>query len=113
MAWDKPKALGRFDIEISDEWILLRDQQQFPYYYNPYSMEMSWTAPKGTLLCSENIKYEWWAFYPQPVGRCIHFANRKSKSGRLFCNKCWDNRFDHAGDEDFTEVRGSVPYPVP
>jgi len=113
VTWDKPKALGMFDIEVADEWTLLRDPQQFPYYYNPFSMEMSWTAPKHTLLCSENIEYEWWAFYPKPVGRCIHFAQRKSKSGRFFCIGCWENHKHDAGDEDFTEVRGNISGPEP
>jgi hypothetical protein len=44
-SWCKPKALGHFDLPTKNEWKLLQDEKGVPYFYNPLTMEMSWTKP--------------------------------------------------------------------
>lgn len=93
VSWRKPKLMKNSDIPVKDEWIVLRDAQDFPYYYNPYSMEMSWSPPKckQQMLCSNPcVLYTWWKQYPTPQGPCEYFADHTDcETGRLFCKRCW------------------------
>ena len=45
VSWYKPKALGHYDLPTKNEWKILKDEHGVPYFYNPLTMEMSWTNP--------------------------------------------------------------------
>jgi hypothetical protein len=40
LSWTKPKAMGSFEMPTKNEWKILRDAHNFPYYFNPSSMNM-------------------------------------------------------------------------
>jgi hypothetical protein len=91
-SWEKPKIFGSgsFDIEPEDEWIILRDSHDFPYYFNPKTMRMCWEPPLGVLMCQNTISYTWWKLDPVPKGRCINFAMTQChEDGLLYCQDCW------------------------
>ena len=95
--WDKPKSLGSYDIKVVNEWRPMRDQQQYPYYYNPSTMKMHWKFPKDALQCEEDIEQEWKLGFPKPKGRCPHFATRRcNEDVRFYCDDCWMGKFDIA-----------------
>lgn len=52
ITWRKPYALGAYDLKVIDEWVLLRDETQTAYYYNPCSQEMTWQRPRGCVFCA-------------------------------------------------------------
>ena len=82
--WEKPKSLGQYDIPTVNQWVVLRDAQEFPYYYNPCTLEMSWQPPVGTSMCQSNVPQPWLREYPVPFGPCEHFA----VDGSRFCEQC-------------------------
>lgn len=91
-SWERPRSFGAgsFDIEPDDEWIVLRDSHDFPYYFNPKTMKMSWEPPPGVILCQNTISYNWWKVDPVPKGRCFNFATTQfHKDGLLYCQDCW------------------------
>lgn len=51
--WRKPYALGEYDIRLKDRWVILRDDANVPYYYNPSTLVMSWEQPAGTVICDD------------------------------------------------------------
>lgn len=51
--WRKPYALGEYDIRLKDQWVILRDETNVPYYYNPSTLVMSWVQPEGTVICDD------------------------------------------------------------
>jgi len=82
--WEKPKSLGQYDIPTVNQWVVLRDAQNFPYYYNPCTLEMSWQPPVGTSMCQSNVPQPWLREFPVPFGPCEHFA----VNGSRFCKQC-------------------------
>ncbi len=91
-SWERPRIFGRgsFDVEPDDEWIVLRDSHDFPYYFNPKTMKMTWEPPPGVILCQNTISYNWWKLDPVPKGRCFNFAMTKFQEyGLLYCQDCW------------------------
>jgi hypothetical protein len=50
--WEKPHSLGFYDLDVKDEWVVMRDDLGGNYYYNPHSMTMLWDQPKDTVICS-------------------------------------------------------------
>ncbi|KAL7465338.1 hypothetical protein ACHAXS_007429 [Conticribra weissflogii] len=86
--WLKPRAMGIFDIPAKDEWILLRDAHNFPYYFNPSSMEMRWNPPPHLdMCCNKNFLHTWWNEFPIRTGPCPNFAIFE-RDGKLYCSKC-------------------------
>ena len=50
--WEKPRALGAFDIDVeSAGWVVMHDSQGDKYFYLPRSWLMSIEQPAGTVLC--------------------------------------------------------------
>ena len=45
-------SLGAFDLKVDNEWVVLHDETDVPYYYNPMSQDMMWERPVGTLFCA-------------------------------------------------------------
>ena len=93
LSWDKPKSLGKeFDITPKDEWKVLRDSQGFPYYYNPFSMYMSWNHPPEYQMCQQIVCLTWLRKFPLSRGPCEYFANHFTFSKGVrkgFCERCW------------------------
>lgn len=85
--WEKPKALGNYDVPTKDEWKVLRDSQDFPYYYNPSTLEMSWHHPRGAAMCSATVPQPWLREYPIPLGPCEFFAVAAT-GGQQVCERC-------------------------
>lgn len=50
--WEKPMALGSYDVSGADGWVIMAAPNGDKYYYNPKSWMMQWEIPKGTTLCS-------------------------------------------------------------
>ena len=88
--WEKPKALGNYDVPTKDEWKVLHDSQGFPYYYNPSTLEMSWHPPRGAAMCSATVPQPWLREYPIPLGPCEFFA-MAATNGQQFCEQCTSN----------------------
>lgn len=88
-SWVKPKAMGDFEMPAKDEWKLLRDAYNFPYYFNPGLMEMRWTPPCTEDMCCGIVAYTWWREYPVPVGPCPNFSCKISQEdGKRYCEDC-------------------------
>eukprot|EP00559_Dactyliosolen_fragilissimus_P002128 CAMPEP_0184873020 /NCGR_PEP_ID=MMETSP0580-20130426/41612_1 /TAXON_ID=1118495 /ORGANISM="Dactyliosolen fragilissimus" /LENGTH=228 /DNA_ID=CAMNT_0027375883 /DNA_START=1056 /DNA_END=1742 /DNA_ORIENTATION=- len=96
-SWEKPKALGQFDLIPKNEWKLLHDSSGYPYYYNPSSMDMSWSAPEECRMCEQIVRHEWKKQYPVPLGQCKNFGNFKveiKEEIKILCQHCWDELQD-------------------
>jgi len=96
VSWEKPKVFGNagFDIEPTEEWIVMRDSQEFPYYYNSKTMKMCWEPPSDVDICQNTILYTWWKLHPFPSGQCFNFATKRSDEDELlYCEDCWNSQF--------------------
>jgi len=93
VSWSKPKAMGVFEIPAEDEWKLLRDAHNFPYYFNPYSMEMRWTPPASEDMCCGIVPHTWWREYPVRLGQCPNFGDGKlnEDDGKWYCEECYQS----------------------
>ncbi|KAL7447250.1 hypothetical protein ACHAXM_011034 [Skeletonema potamos] len=81
VSWTKPKAMGVFDVPVKDEWVVLRDLHNFPYYFNPSNFEMRWIPPPNVEVCGE-------------VSGCPNFAcYLNEEDGIRYCQECFD-RFE-------------------
>jgi hypothetical protein len=49
--WVKPVMFGSYDVDADEGWLLLRDTQDEPYYYNPRRLTMQWSVPFDTVMC--------------------------------------------------------------
>lgn len=87
-SWTKPKAVGYFEIPAKDEWKLLRDAHNFPYYFNPFLMEMRWTPPCTEVMCCNTVPHTWWREYPIRKGACPNFSCFKDDDGKRYCKDC-------------------------
>jgi hypothetical protein len=65
-SWTKPRALGSYDLDADNHWIVLRPRSldllpepdveystKLLYYYNPATWHQRWTQPAGTVLCQQ------------------------------------------------------------
>ena len=88
--WTKPKAMGTFEIPAMDEWVLLRDAHDFPYYYNPRSMEMRWLSPVDRDMCCRIVPQTWWREWPVRTGPCPNFGKMLNEDdGKRYCEECF------------------------
>jgi hypothetical protein len=73
--WTKPVVLGLYDIQVKNEWVVMRDVHQDHYYFNPHSLNMMWETPKKTTICS----------------KCdTEFATRRCNIlSACYCEKCY------------------------
>ena len=85
-SWNKPKAMGSFEMVTKDEWKILRDAHDFPYYYNPFSMKMQWNPPLDKSMCNNNVPHYWYREFPVRLGQCPNF----STNGNSYCSECLD-----------------------
>ena len=95
VSWEKPKVFGNagFDIEPTEEWIVMRDPQEFPYYYNCKTMKMCWERPSDVEICQNTILYTWWKLHPFPSGQCYNLATKRSDEDELlYCEDCWNSQ---------------------
>ena len=94
VSWTKPKAMGAvFDIPAKDEWILLRDMHNFPYYFNPSKIEMRWIPPLNAEICGGIVEHTWWKEHPVRTGPCPNFAHDSclnEADGIRYCKDCFD-----------------------
>mmetsp|Transcript_11934 Transcript_11934/g.22103 ORF Transcript_11934/g.22103 Transcript_11934/m.22103 type:complete len:851 (-) Transcript_11934:47-2599(-) len=90
ISWTKPKAMGLFEIPAKDEWKLLRDAHNFPYYFNPCSMEMRWIPPASRDMCCGTVHHTWWREYPVRIGQCPNFGDSELNEydGKWYCEEC-------------------------
>jgi len=89
-SWSKPKAMGIFEIPAKDEWKLLRDAHNFPYYYNPLLMQMSWTPPRDVEMCCGTVPHTWW--YSVRMGQCPNFSCVLNEDdGKRYCQECYNS----------------------
>lgn len=88
--WTKPIAMGVFEIPAKDEWVLLRDAHNFPYYFNPWSMEMRWLPPVDEDMCCGIVSHTWWREWPVRSGLCPNFSKRLNEDdGKRYCEDCF------------------------
>ena len=94
--WEKPKSLGSYDMQVINEWRPMRDNQNFPYYYNPNTM-MSWKIPRHTVACEEKVFHTWAFGHVKPKGACPNFATRRcNEDMRFYCDSCWETKYNVA-----------------
>lgn len=92
-SWTKPKAMGVFEIPAKDEWKLLRDAHNFPYYFNPLLIEMSWTPPLDKDMCCGTVPHTWWREYPVRSGPCPRFSCVLNEDdGIRYCQDCFEDQ---------------------
>jgi len=93
--WEKPKSLGSYDMQVINEWRPMRDNQNYPYYYNPHTMKMTWKPPRHTVLCEEKVLHTWKYGHPTPTGPCPSFATRRcNEDMRFYCDSCWEGKYN-------------------
>lgn len=51
-SWNKPKALGSYDVQGAEGWVKMAASNGDIYYYNPKSWKMVWEMPIGTTPCA-------------------------------------------------------------
>lgn len=93
VSWSKPKAMGVFDVPVKDEWVVLRDLHDFPYYFNPSKFEIRWIFPLNNVeVCGEqSVPHTWWREFPVRVGPCPNFACcLNEEDGIRYCQECFD-----------------------
>ncbi|KAL7553296.1 hypothetical protein ACHAWF_016563 [Thalassiosira exigua] len=89
ISWSKPKAMGFFDIPAKDEWKIIRDAHNFPYYFNPFLIEMRWTPPADESMCCGVVPHTWWREYPVRSGPCPNFGRQLNEDdGKRYCADC-------------------------
>eukprot|EP00956_Cyclotella_meneghiniana_P032202 scaffold87397_cov70-Cyclotella_meneghiniana.AAC.13 len=88
-SWTKPKAMGSFEMPTKDEWKVLRDAHNFPYYFNPFRMDMQWNPPIEKTMCCAQVPYNWYREFPVRMGQCPNFASYKVKD-KSYCMVCLD-----------------------
>ena len=92
-SWTKPKAMGDFEMPAKNEWKLLRDSHNFPYYFNPLVLEMRWTPPPlalGQDMCCGIVPHYWWREYPIRKGQCPNFSCLLNEDdGKRYCQECY------------------------
>jgi len=96
IVWEKPKALGSYDMVVVNEWRPMRDTQNYPYYYNPHTMQMIWGVPANTRPCEMTDYPQTWIFgYPTPLGQCPNFATRRCNDDmHFYCDDCWVRKYN-------------------
>lgn len=52
-SWNKPLAMGSYDIDGAEGWVVMKTNTNDVYYYNPKSWKMSWEMPIGTTPCAQ------------------------------------------------------------
>jgi hypothetical protein len=72
--WKKPVMFGSYDIDADEGWLVLRDTQDEPYYYNPRKLTMQWETPFDVVFC-EKCKRDF------AVGRL-------SRDVTIYCDAC-------------------------
>jgi hypothetical protein len=88
--WTKPKAMGVLEIPAREEWVLLRDAHDFPYYYIPRSMHMRWLPPVDGDMCCGIVPHSWWREWPVRIGPCPNFGRiLKEDAGKRYCEECF------------------------
>lgn len=50
-SWNKPKALGSYDVEGAEGWVRMKTNNGDTYYYEPKHWKMAWEMPFGTTPC--------------------------------------------------------------
>lgn len=77
VTWEKLMSLGSSDLPTANVWKVLRDAQDFPYYYNPCTLDMSWQPPSDGIMCEATVKQPWLKEYPVALGPCEYFAAKR------------------------------------
>ena len=94
VSWTKPEAMGLlFDIPVKDEWVVLRDLHNFPYYFNASKLEMRWIPPLNVEVCGGTVEHTWWKEHPVRTGPCPNFAldcYLNEEDGIRYCKECFD-----------------------
>jgi hypothetical protein len=87
--WERPSALGSYDVDPPDEWLTMEGSFELTYYYNPRTLSMSWSVPQDTLICSV----------------CqVYFAERLcDRDHQLYCTGCYDRK--HFGQDPTPDWR--------
>ena len=95
--WEKPRSLGSYDMQVINEWRPMRDNQNFPYYYNPNTMMMNWKLPRHTVACEEKVLLVWKFGHIKPKGPCPNFATRRcNEDMHFYCDSCWEEKYSVA-----------------
>ena len=90
VTWTKPKAMGFNEMPTKDEWKVLRDAHDFPYYFNPKLVQMRYNPPANQDMCCGTVCHTWWREYPVRVGPCPYFATQLNESdGMRYCEECY------------------------
>jgi hypothetical protein len=88
-SWAKPKAMGSFEMPTKDEWKVLRDAHNFPYYFNPFRLDMQWNPPVDKAMCCQQVPHDWHREFPVRIGRCPNFAIYEDDDGNGYCYQCY------------------------
>ena len=91
VSWIKPKAMSTFDIPAKDEWKLLRDFHNFPYYFNTRSLValLPPVFPPDINMCCGVVPHNWWREYPVRFGRCPEISRLQELDGKWYCKGCF------------------------
>ena len=49
--WSKPKSLDAYDIKGDPGWVVMFDQNDDMYFYQPSTWRMQWDPPYGSAIC--------------------------------------------------------------
>ncbi|CAM9893468.1 unnamed protein product, partial [Phaeothamnion confervicola] len=52
--WTRPAALGPYDIDPEDAWVVMDGAFDLKYYHNPRSGDIAWRPPGATLPCQDS-----------------------------------------------------------
>ncbi|KAL3800346.1 hypothetical protein HJC23_003642 [Cyclotella cryptica] len=99
-SWTKPKAMGAFEMPIKDEWKILRDAHNFPYYFNACQMKMQWSPPMDKTMCCGKVPYFWYREFPVRVGKCPNFATCQIDDNS-YCYDCMNKTIGKLSDDAF------------
>ena len=72
--WNKPKSLDAYDIKGDPGWVIMFDQNEDMYFYQPSTWKMQWDPPFASAICMECSK----------EFACVRFTKDK----RMLCEKC-------------------------
>lgn len=101
--WTKPEAMGMLDIPVKDEWVVLRDIHNFPYYFNPSTYDIKWNPPLNVEVCGGTVLQTWWREYPVKTGGCPNLACCLNEDdGIRYCQECFDRKVQNNYGEDDT-----------
>eukprot|EP01084_Bolivina_argentea_P062636 114545_1 len=97
-SWSRPAALGSYDVDCDNEWLILHGDYDLIYYFNTRSAIISWEIPPGTSICHIcNIQFS----------EYVH-----DRDGKTYCAACLEAHYEELGGHQspltFSPIRGGM-----